>query len=229
MPQACASTTRWTGKKLYEEALKYYANILTPFSSLVLEKIEEVMAMNLPIHMIAPRHGIIWREDPLQIASKYREWAAQIREQRVVILYDSMWEATRRMAEAIGDGLAAEGIPYKIFYMPMSDRNDVITEIFKSKAILIGSSTLNNGVLPTITPILEDIRGLRFRNKIGGAFGSYGWSGESVKIIEEYFNRSRIPLLIEGVRVKWQPRGEDLAVCKDLGRKVAKAVRSGRQ
>ena len=213
-------------KELYEEAVKYYANILTPYSNLVLKKIEEVLTLGLKVEMIAPSHGVIWREDPLQIVKTYQEWAAQVPEKRVVILYDSMWQATHQMAEAIGKGLAAEGVPYKFFYMSTSDRNDVITEIFKANAVVVGSPTVNNGVLPTITPILEDLRGLKFQNKIGAAFGSYGWSGESVKLIEEHLTRCKIPIVAPGVRAKWQPREEDLSECENLGRKVAEAVKS---
>jgi len=213
-------------EELYEEALKYYANILTPFSKLVTKKIAEVLALNLPVDMIAPSHGIIWRQDPLQIVRKYQEWAAQVPEKSAVILYDTMWEATRRMAEAIGQGLAAEGVPYKLFHMAISDRNDVITEVFKAKAIIIGSPTLNQGLLPTISPILEDLKGLKFQNKIGAAFGSYGWSGESVKLIEEHLARCNIPVVAPGVRAKWQPTAADLAECEQLGRTVAQAVKA---
>jgi len=114
--------------ELYEEALRYYANILTPFSDLVLKKIEEVLALGLPVDMIAPSHGVIWRDNPLQIVEKYKEWASQVPEQRAVILYDTMWHGTRHMAEAVGAGLAAEGVPYKIFYAPVADRNQVLTD-----------------------------------------------------------------------------------------------------
>ena len=130
------------------------------------------------------------------------------------------------MAEAIGEGLAAEGVPHKIFYMATADRNDVITEIFKTKAVVIGSPTFNMGLLPTIMPILEDIKGLRFQNKIGAAFGSYGWSGESAKIIEEHLKSCKIPLVAAGVLAKWQPKTEDLDKCRELGRSVGKAVKA---
>jgi len=212
-------------QELYEEALKYYANILTPFSSMVSKKIEEVLALNLPVHIIAPSHGIIWRKDPLQIVKKYQEWAAQVPEKTAVILYDSMWNGTRHMAEAIGEGLVVEGIPYRTFYMPTADRNDVITEIFKTKAVIIGSPTFNQGLLPTMAPILEDLKGLKFQNKIGAAFGCYGWSGESVKIIEEHLTRCKIPVVTEGIRAKWQPKSDDLAKCREFGRAVARAIK----
>ena len=123
------------------------------------------------------------------------------------------------MAEAIGQGLREMDVDYKLFNMATSDRNDVITEIFQAKAIIVGSPTLNNGLLPTITPILEDCRGLRFQNKIGAAFGSYGWSGESIKKIEEHLKGCNISLISEGVKAKWQPASDDLARCNALGKK----------
>jgi len=211
-------------QELFEEALKYYANILTPFSSMVTKKIEELLAMKVPVDIIAPSHGIIWRKEPLQIVTRYREWAAQVPEKTAVILYDSMWGGTRLMAEAIGDGLAAGGVPYEIYFLPTSDRNNVITEIFKARAVIIGSPTFNQGLLPTITPILEDLKGLKFQNKIGAAFGSYGWSGESVKIIEDHLEKCKIPVAAEVVRAKWQPRPDDLANCRKLGSAMARAV-----
>jgi anaerobic nitric oxide reductase flavorubredoxin len=214
-------------EELYEEALKYYANILTPFSPMVTRKINEVLALNLPVSMIAPSHGIIWRKDPTQIVKKYLEWAAQKPEKSAVLIYDTMWEGTLHMAEAIGRGLSEGGVPSKLYNMAVSDRNDVNTEIFKAKAVIVGSPTFNNGLLPTIRPVLEDLRGLKFQNKIGAAFGTYGWSGESVGILEEYLKACKIPLAAESVKAKWQPKEEDLAKCVELGKKVAQAVNAG--
>lgn len=211
-------------QELYEEAFKYYANILTPFSGPVLKKIEELLSLNLPVDMIAPSHGVIWRKDPLQIVTKYQQWAAQEAEKSAVIIYTTMYDATRHMAEAVGQGLAGENVPYHLFDMGVADRSDVITEIFKAKAIIIGAPTFNHGILTTLSPILEDIKGLRFRNKIGAAFGSYGWSGEAVKIIEEHLGHCKIPLAAEGVRVKWQPKPDDLTRCKELGQKIARLI-----
>ncbi|MFW6151155.1 MAG: flavodoxin domain-containing protein [Chloroflexota bacterium] len=212
-------------EELYEEAFKYYVNILTPFSSQVSKKIDELLGLNLTVDIIAPSHGVIWRQDPMQIVKKYQQWAAQEPEQSAVIVYDTMWQGTRRMAEAIGEGLAAEGVPYKLFHIPISDRNDVLTEIFKAKAVLIGSPTLNNGLLPTIMPILEDIRGLKFQNKVGAGFGCYGWSGESPKIITDHLERSSVNVIAEPIRAKWQPGLDDLGKCRRFGRNIAGAVR----
>jgi anaerobic nitric oxide reductase flavorubredoxin len=211
--------------ELYTEALKYYANILTPFSNMVLRKIDEVLALNLPVNMIAPSHGIIWRKNPLQIVKQYQKWAAQIPDKSAVICFDTMWDGTRHLAEAIGEGLISENVPYKSYFLPVSDHNDVITEIFKSKAVIIGSPTFNGGILPTVAPILEDIRGMKFQNKIGAAFGCYGWSGESVKTLEEHLAKSKITKVADGVLAKWQPRTEDIAKCRELGAQIGRAVR----
>jgi anaerobic nitric oxide reductase flavorubredoxin len=210
--------------ELFEEALKYYVNILTPFSPLVIKKIEEIVGLKLPVSMIAPSHGVIWRKDPMQIAAKYQEWAAQVPEKRAVILYDTMWQATRKMAEAVGEGLAAEGVPFKLLHMAVTDRNDALVEVFRSRAVIIGSPTVNMGLLPSILPILGDLRGLKFKNKIGASFGSCGWSGESVRQIDEHFDACRIPLAAPHVLAKWQPTADDLGKCRAMGRTVAKAV-----
>ncbi|MFO8012431.1 MAG: MBL fold metallo-hydrolase [Phycisphaerae bacterium] len=211
--------------ELWQEALKYYVNILTPFSALVSKKIDEWLGLELPVEMIAPSHGVLWRDEPLQIVEAYREWAAQKGEARAVVLYDTMWQATRRMAEAVGEGLGGAGVPYKLLHLAVTDRNDALVELFRSRGIVIGSPTLNNGLLPSVMPILEDCRGLKFRNKVGAAFGSYGWSGEGVDLIEKHFETCKIPLAAEGVLAKWQPTDEDLERCRDLGRAVAAKVK----
>jgi anaerobic nitric oxide reductase flavorubredoxin len=211
--------------ELYEEAIKYYANILTPFSDLVLKKIDEVLALKLPVDMICPSHGVIWRSDPLQIVTAYQEWARQVPQRRAVILYDTMWEGTRKMAEAIGVGLTKAGIAFTLFNMATSDRNDVIKEVFQSQAVLVGSPTVNRGPLSTLMPVLEDLRGLRFKNKVGAAFGAYGWSGESLGLLEEHLKAAGIPLAAPGVKAMWQPAGPDLAKCEALGAAVAEAMK----
>ncbi|RPI63621.1 MAG: MBL fold metallo-hydrolase [Planctomycetaceae bacterium] len=211
--------------ELYEEALKYYANILTPFSDQVIRKIDELTAMNLPVDIIAPSHGVMWRTDPMQIVHKYRQWAMQEGKKQAVIVYDSMWHATRRMAEAVGDGLAGEGVPFKLYHIAVSDRNDVLAEIFQSKGLAVGSSTVNRNLLPSLFPILEEIKGLRFKNKTAAAFGSYGWSGECVKLIEEHFGKCNMPLAGAGIAAKWQPTTEDLEKCRNLGKQLAEAIK----
>ena len=212
--------------ELYSECLKYYANILTPYSSLVSKKIDEVVALNLPVDVIAPSHGVIWRKNPLQIVTKYAEWAKQEPEPRAVVIYDTMWGGTRRMAEAISEGLKTAGVDSKVFHAVSADRNDTITEVFRAKTVLVGSPTLNNGLLPTIWPVLQDLKGLKFKNKIGGAFGTYGWSGEGVKIIEDHLGQCGFDLPVQGIRYKWQPGESDIAACRRFGEEVGKATKA---
>lgn len=206
---------------LHEEALKYFVNILNPFSPMITRKIEELQEMNLDIEMIAPSHGVIWRDNPIQIVENYAEWARQKGEEQAVILYDSMWQATAKMAKAIGEGMAEAGLDYKIIPAATTDRNDLLVEVFKAKTIVIGSSTINNGVLPTIAPLLADLKGLKFKNKLGAGFGSYGWSGEGVDLIEEHLENSGIEKALDGIKCKWQPTAEDLDRCREFGKALA--------
>ncbi|MDD2397053.1 MAG: anaerobic nitric oxide reductase flavorubredoxin [Tissierellia bacterium] len=208
--------------ELYDEAIKYYANILTPFSKFVVSKIEEVVALNIPIDMICPSHGIIWRDNPIQIITKYMEWAKSYQENQVTIVYDTMWNGTRRMAEAIAEGIRSKDndIDVKLFNCAKRDKNDIITEVFKSKMILVGSSTINNGILTAAAGILEMIKGLKFTNKKAAAFGSYGWSGESIKIITEQLKEAKFDVVNDGIKELWNPDEEALERCREFGRNL---------
>jgi len=209
--------------ELFQEAIKYYANILTPFSALVDRKIKEVLALNVPVDMICPSHGVIWRKDPLQIVNQYVQWANTYAENQITIIYDTMWNGTRRMAEAISRGITEidKAVTVKLFNVARSDKNDVITEIFKSKAILVGSPTINQGVLSASAAILEEIKGLKFKNKKAAAFGCYGWSGEAVKIISDKLKEGGFQLLNDGIREKWNPNTESVKNCIRFGKDVA--------
>ncbi len=206
-------------EELFNEAIKYYANILTPFSKFVVSKIEEVVALNIPISMICPSHGIIWRDNPLQIINKYVEWAKSYKENQITIIYDSMWNGTRRMAEAIAEGIKSKDndLTIKLFNCAKKDKNDIVTEVFKSKMILVGSSTINNGILTSVAGLLEMIKGLKFTDKKAAAFGSYGWSGESVKIITEELKECKFEVVSEGIRELWNPDEDALNRCREFG------------
>ena len=208
--------------ELYNEAIKYYANILTPFSKFVVSKIEEVVALNIPINMICPSHGIIWRENPLQIITKYMEWAKSYQENQITLVYDTMWKGTRRMAEAIAAGIRSKDkdVNIKLFNCAQKDKNDIITEIFKSKMVLLGSSTINNGILTAAAGILEMIKGLKFTNKKAAAFGSYGWSGEAVKIITDQLKEAKFDVVNDGIKELWNPDEEALERCREFGRNL---------
>jgi len=213
--------------ELYQECIKYYANILTPFSMLVDKKIKEVLALNVQVDVICPSHGVIWRKDPLQIVKKYSEWANNYKENQITIVYDTMWDGTRRMAEAIAKGIKKEDkeVALKLFNIARSDKNDVITEAFKSKALLVGSPTINRGILSAVGGILEEIRGLGFKNKKAAAFGAYGWSGECIKIISERLKESGFELLNDGIREKWNPNDESIGNCIQFGRDIASKLK----
>src|SRR3989339_133437 len=206
--------------ELYQECLKYYANILTPFSRLVDRKIKEVVGFNLPVDMICTSHGIIWRKDPLQIVNKYLEWANDYQENQITVIYDTMWNSTRKMAEAIAEGIrqADDKVAVKLFNCARSDKNDIISEVFKSRAILAGSPTINKGILSHLAGILEEIRGLSFRNKKAAAFGSYGWSGESIKMTTEKLREGGFEIVHDGLREMWNPDKQGRENCLNFGK-----------
>lgn len=212
--------------ELYQEALKYYANILTPFSKQVISKIQEILKLNLPIDMICPSHGIIWRDNPIQIVNKYLEWANEYKENQITIVYDSMWNATRRMAESIAEGITSvnRDVTIKIINSAKTDKNDIVVESFKSKIVLMGSSTINNGILSSTASILEMLKGFRFRGKKAAAFGSYGWSGEAVKIMTEELEKGGFEIINSGIKELWNPDEEALNRCREFGKSIAEAI-----
>ena len=214
--------------ELNAEALKYYANILTPFSPLVTKKIREVLALNLPLKMICPSHGVIWRGNPTAIVEKYLEWADAYQENQIALVYDTMWNSTRKMAEDIAEGIreADPSITVKLMNSAKEDKNDILTEVFRSKAILVGSPTINNGHLFSIGGLLEMIKGLKFKNKSAAAFGSYGWSGEAVKQLTKALGESGFKIVDDGHRAMWAPDEAERAACVEYGKQFVQALTS---
>ncbi len=209
--------------ELWQEAIKYYANILTPFSKLVDKKIKDFVGLGLPVDMICPSHGVIWRQDPLQIVTKYAQWAADYQENQITVIYDTMWNGTRHMAEAIVQGLtqADPATMVKLYNCARSDWNDIITEVFKSKAVIVGSPTMNRGILFAVAGLLEMMRGLQFKNKKAAAFGAYGWSGESAKIIASRLQEAGFAVTDDGLKELWNPDQPSLDRCLEFGRQLA--------
>lgn len=214
--------------ELFQECTKYYANILNPFSPMVAKKIKEILSFNLPLDIICTSHGVIWRDNPQQIVERYLEWADNYQENQITIIYDTMWNGTRVMAEKIANGIKEvdKEVNVKLFNLAKTDKNDVITEVFRSKAILVGSPTINRGILVSVAGILEEIKGLKFKSKKAGAFGCYGWSGESVKIISDVLKESGFEVADEGLRVMWNPDKESMTNCVEYGRRLAFKVPS---
>jgi len=205
------------------EALKYYANILTPFSAQVEKKIKDVLALHLPVDIICTSHGVIWRENPTHIIETYLKWANKYKENQITVLYDTMWNGTRVMAEHIVKGIvqADKSVTVKLINIGHSDKNDAITEIFKSKAILVGSPTINKGILTAVASFLEELRGLGFKEKKAAAFGCYGWSGESVPRINELLKAAGFILVDDGLKTLWNPDAANRKTCVEYGKKVA--------
>ncbi|MCK9294747.1 MAG: flavodoxin domain-containing protein [Desulfobulbaceae bacterium] len=213
-------------EELLSHAAKYYANILMIFSPNVQKLLETVQKMKLDIDMIAPDHGLIWRKNPQQIIEAYARWSNYEAKEKAVVVYDTMWHSTEKMARAICQGLVEEGISVKMMDLKVNHRSDIITEILEAKAMLFGSPTLNNGMMPTMADVLTYLKGLRPKRKVGAAFGSFGWSGEAVKHINGFLEEMGTEIVDPGIKVKNVPTHEDYQKCFDLGVKVGQAVKA---
>ncbi len=206
------------------ELITYYANILLPYSPLVLNLFKKLEGLDIKV--IAPDHGPIFRkkEDVSWVLSLYSELAEQKPSYRAVIVYDTMWGSTDKMARAIADGVASEGAEVVILPISGSHRSDVATETLKSGALIVGSPTINNNMFPSVADVLTYLKGLKPKNLVGAAFGSYGWSGESVKQVREYLEAMGVEV-VGDIRVQWVPDEEKLRECFELGVKVAQRLR----
>lgn len=209
---------------LYKEAMKYYANILNPFSQILRKKLKEVLSLELTIDIITTSHGVIWRNNPLQIVEKYSQWANDYQENQITIIYDTMWNGTKKIAERIseGIGLADPAVEVKVFNLAKSDQNDLITEVFKSKMVLIGSPTIANSILHSISGFVHLIKELKFKNKKAASFGCYGWSGESTKVLNGLMTDAGFEVVDEGFRNQWNPDQEQQLAAIEYGKKIAK-------
>ena len=211
---------------LMEEAEKYYANILWPLGSVILKKIEEVVNSGIPIKIIAPSHGIIWRKNPDKILNAYVSWAKGETRNKVVIAYETMWGATAKMANKIAEGVAATGAEVKLYNVAESDRTEVITQMLSAKGFLFGSSTHDNDMLPNIAAFLEIVKGLKPKERLVSFFGSYGWGGGAIKEMHEMLKESGADLdKLAGISFKYNPDENELKSCFEFGNNFAKLLK----
>jgi flavorubredoxin len=211
--------------QLYYQTKWYYANIILPYSNFVQKLLQTVKEGGLSIDIIAPDHGLIWRRDVSTVIDLYDKWSRQVTCAKAVVVFDTMWESTAKMAHAVAEGIQKQGVGVKVMNLHSVHRSDVIAELQDSRALVVGSCTLNNGMMPRMADLLTYLKGLRPAGKIGAAFGSYGWGGEAVKLINTSLQEMNVELLDEGLRVNYVPTETDLAQCTGLGEKIGSAVR----
>lgn len=212
------------GDDIMSHAKKYYANILLLYSPLILKLLDTVTQMGLEIDMICPDHGIIWRKDPGKIINAYAKWAKQEQEKKAVVVYDTMWHSTQAMADEIAAGIANKGVSVRPIHIRSSHRSEIMTEVLDAAAVVVGSPTLNNQLFPTVSDFLVYMKGLKPLNKIGAAFGSYGWSGEAVKLINKELQDMKFDVIDPGIRIQYVPENKGLEACFELGQKIGQAV-----
>ena len=210
--------------ELMEQTAKYYANILTLYSPLIRKLLAKVQELGLEIDMIAPDHGIIWRSHIKDVLHAYADWSQNKGQRKALVIYDTMWESTHKMAKAITAGINETGVSVKLINLAHSHRSDVMTDVLNAKAVILGSATLNNGLLPRMAGFLMYMRGLKPTNKIGAAFGSFGWSGEAVKLMNAAMEDMKFDIIEPGLRVKYVPGHTDLQECVEMGKRIGNAV-----
>ena len=208
--------------EVFYEAKKYYANILMPFSKLVVRALDTLAS--LPIRMIAPSHGIIWRAHVPEIVALYKKWGAGETDALVLVVYDTMWGSTEAMARKILEGLTSGGIKAKFYRMAEADKSEMVAELLEARGLIIGASTLNNGMLPGMAGFLYYLKGLKPLNKAGAAFGAYGWAGGAQADIETALKAAGIPVEMAGPTLKWAPTPDELQRCFDFGKEFAQKV-----
>jgi len=206
---------------MHFEGRKYYANILLPYSALVLKLLDRIGKLGISIKTIAPDHGPIWRKDLGTLLGWYAKWAEQKPEDRAIITFDTMWQSTSLMARTIADAMAEAGTDVCMMPLHGSTRADVMTELLCAGALLVGSPTLNNGMFPTVADVLTYAKGLKPRNLIGAAFGSYGWSGEATAQIEEHLRQMGVELAAPALKLKFVPDAAALSQCREFGKAIA--------
>jgi len=210
---------------LWQEAIKYYANIVSPYAKIVKPKIDQFAGLGEPLDMICPSHGVIWRDEPMQIIHKYLEWSAAYKEDQIVIIYDTMWLETKAMAEALGRGVAQTGMTVKLINAAKSDMTHMLTEAFRSAGILVGSPTVNNGISHAMAGIMEGLKHLKLTGKQGAAFGSYGWSGEGAGILQTRLEEAGVAIAGGPFKQVHMPNMEELEKLEAFGRQFAASLR----
>jgi flavorubredoxin len=211
---------------LEHEAAKYYANIVLPYSGVVMKLLEKLPGLSWSIKAIATDHGPVWREHIDTIINRYVRWAAQRRAMRAVVTYDTMWQSTAKMAEAVAEGILAGGVPVKVMPLASNHRSDIATELLDVGALVVGSPTLNNNIFPTVIDLLTYLKGLRPQGLLAAAFGSYGWSGEGVEQVRELLTAMKAEVVGDPVKVKYVPDQPALEQCYTLGLSVAEALKA---
>ncbi len=211
---------------LHEEASRYFANILLPFSAFIGRLFEKIEKAGIEIDLALPDHGPIWEAKLPMILDWYRRWAAMEPTRKAVVAYDSMWESTEHMARAVAEGLIAAGASVRVMPLSGSHRSDLAAELLDAGALLVGSPTLNNQVYPTVADALCYLKGLKRKNLVGAAFGSHGWSGEGVKQIEANLAEMGVELL-GSLKTQFVPGDDILDQCRTLGEQVGERIAFG--
>jgi flavorubredoxin len=210
---------------LLHHSKKYFANIILLYAGQVQKLLKTVNDMGLTFNMICPDHGIIWRKNPDLIIDAYAKWCQPMFTKKAVVVYDTMWESTKIMAEQICEGIVSEGVNVRPMNLRTNHRSDIMTELLDASALVVGSPTLNNNVYPTVSDFLTYMKGLRPQNKLAACFGSYGWNGASIKILNSELASMKFKMIDEtGLKIQYVPDEKGLSACFEYGQTIGKSI-----
>ncbi|WP_305044625.1 FprA family A-type flavoprotein [Geoalkalibacter sp.] len=203
----------------------YFDTIMRPFKSSIREATAKLDGLS--ITLLCPSHGPLLRRDPLKAIAAYREWSAPpppSARKQVLLLTLSPHGNTRTMAGAVREGLEEGGA--QVVEFGLVDLNDELVrdELEKADALVIGSPTINRDAPPPVWRVLSLLSSVTPKGKVGAVFGSFGWSGEAIKLIEERLRGLKFQLPVAGLSFRFSPTAKDMDACRDFGRKVAQSL-----
>ncbi|MGB9936993.1 MAG: FprA family A-type flavoprotein [Methanobacterium sp.] len=214
---------------LMDAAKKFYANLITPLSPLVLKKLQEVQDLELlnKIEIIAPSHGQVWT-DPMKIIKAYTSWATGQCKNKVTIVYDTMHGSTQKMAHALAEGIIGEDVDVKMYFLHDDERSEIVKDILDSKAILFGIPTIFNKPYPSIGDLMYYLEGLMFNRtgfkRLALSFGSMGWAGGAVKKIATDLEKCGFEVF-DTSQINYVPSNNELDNLYELGKKLAVKIK----
>lgn len=213
--------------ELFLQNAKYYANIFWPTANAMKKFLAKLDEEQIKPAIIAPDHGLMWRKYIDAAMQDYQRWTSAENKAKAVIVYDSMWESTAKMARAIAHGMSGGSVEVLVHDLRKTHRSDVATDILEARVVLLGSPVFNAGILPGMADFISYLKGLKPKNKVGASFSSYGWAKTGVKQLDAALEDMKIEIVESGINVNYRPDTDAIAECEAMGKRFRKRILAG--